>query len=157
VGDRVQVRLDEAETKLLRIDLQVGRTGTVTPVAILEPVVLLGTVVKRATLHNQDEIERKDIRVGDRVAIEKGGEVIPKVLRVVPSTGRRGPKFTMPTKCPVCGSPLARAEDEAAVRCENLYCAAQVRRRIQYYASRGALDIEGLGEPRWINSWTRSS
>ena len=136
----------EAETKLLRIDLQVGRTGTVTPVAILEPVVLLGTVVKRATLHNQDEIERKDIRVGDRVAIEKGGEVIPKVLRVVPSTGRRGPKFTMPTKCPVCGSPLARAEDEAAVRCENLYCAAQVRRRIQYYASRGALDIEGLGE-----------
>jgi DNA ligase (NAD+) len=136
----------EAETKLLRIDLQVGRTGTVTPVAILEPVVLLGTVVKRATLHNQDEIERKDIRVGDRVAIEKGGEVIPKVLRVVPTTGRRGPKFAMPTKCPVCGSPLARAEDEAAVRCENLYCAAQVRRRIQYYASRGALDIEGLGE-----------
>jgi DNA ligase (NAD+) len=136
----------EAETKLLRIDLQVGRTGTVTPVAILEPVILLGTEVKRATLHNQDEIERKDIRVGDRVAIEKGGEVIPKVLRVVPGSGRRGPKFEMPQKCPVCGSPLARAAEEAAVRCENLYCPAQVRRRIQYYASRGALDIEGLGE-----------
>lgn len=136
----------EAETKLLRIDLQVGRTGTVTPVAILEPVILLGTEVKRATLHNQDEIERKDIRVGDRVAIEKGGEVIPKVLRVVPGSGRRGPKFEMPRKCPVCGSPLARAAEEAAVRCENLYCPAQVRRRIQYYASRGALDIEGLGE-----------
>ena len=136
----------EAETKLLRIDLQVGRTGTVTPVAILEPVVLLGTVVKRATLHNQDEIERKDIREGDRVAIEKGGEVIPKVLRVVPGGGRRGPKFEMPSKCPVCKSPLVRAEEEAAVRCENLYCPAQVRRRIQYYASRGALDIEGLGE-----------
>ena len=136
----------EAETKLLRIDLQVGRTGTVTPVAILEPVNHLGTEVKRATLHNQDEIERKDIRVGDRVAIEKGGEVIPKVLRVVPGSGRRGPKFEMPSKCPVCGTPLARDPEEAAVRCENLYCAAQVRRRIQYYASRGALDIEGLGE-----------
>jgi DNA ligase (NAD+) len=136
----------EAETKLLRIDLQVGRTGTVTPVAILEPVVLLGTVVKRATLHNQDEIERKDIRVGDRVAIEKGGEVIPKVLRVIPGTGRRGPRFEMPSKCPVCGTALVRSEEEAAVRCENLYCPAQVRRRIQYYASRGALDIEGLGE-----------
>jgi DNA ligase (NAD+) len=136
----------EAETKLLRIDLQVGRTGTVTPVAILEPVLLLGTEVKRATLHNQDEIERKDIRVGDRVAIEKGGEVIPKVLRIVPGSGRRGPRFEMPSKCPVCGSPLARDPEAAAVRCENLYCAAQVRRRIQYYASRGALDIEGLGE-----------
>lgn len=136
----------EAETKLLRIDLQVGRTGTVTPVAILEPVILLGTEVKRATLHNQDEIERKDIRVGDVVAIEKGGEVIPKVLRVVPGSGRRGPKFEMPRKCPVCGCPLVRAAEEAAVRCENLYCPAQVRRRIQYYASRGALDIEGLGE-----------
>lgn len=136
----------EAETTLNKIELQVGRTGVVTPVAILEPVTLLGTVVSRATLHNQDEIERKDIREGDRVVIEKGGEVIPKVLRVAPSKGKRGPKFVMPTKCPVCGSPLTRDEEEAAVRCENLYCPAQVRRRIQYYASRGALDIEGLGE-----------
>ncbi len=135
----------EAETKLLDIVLQVGRTGTVTPVAILEPVTLLGTVVSRATLHNQDEIERKDFRVGDRVVIDKGGEVIPKVLRVVPTSGRRGPKFVMPSKCPVCGSPLVRVPEEAAVRCENLFCPAQVRRRIVHYASRGALDIEGLG------------
>jgi len=136
----------EAETVLERIELQVGRTGVVTPVAILTPVTLLGTVVSRATLHNQDEIERKDIREGDRVAIEKGGEVIPKVVRVIAGSGRRGPKFAMPTKCPVCGSPLTRQGDQAATRCENLYCPAQVRRRIQYYASRAALDIEGLGE-----------
>ena len=136
----------EAETKLLKIDLQVGRTGVVTPVAILEPVLLLGTVVSRATLHNQDEIERKDIREGDRVTIEKGGEVIPKVVRVLPSQGRRGPKFVMPDTCPVCDSRLTKDPDEAAVRCVNLFCPAQVRRRIQYFASRGALDIEGLGE-----------
>lgn len=136
----------EAETKLSKIDLQVGRTGVVTPVAILEPVLLLGTVVSRATLHNQDEVERKDIREGDRVVIEKGGEVIPKVVRVLPSQGRRGPKFVMPDTCPVCRSRLAKDPDEAAVRCVNLFCPAQVRRRIQYFASRAALDIEGLGE-----------
>ena len=136
---------NEAETKLLDIELQVGRTGVVTPVAILEPVTLLGTVVKRATLHNEDEIERKDIRIGDRVIIEKGGDVIPKVVRVVPTTGRRGSKFEMPSKCPVCKSPLVRDPEEAAVRCENLFCPAQVRRRIVHFASRSALDIEGLG------------
>lgn len=136
----------EAETLLKRIELQVGRTGVVTPVAILEPVTLLGTVVSRATLHNFDELERKDIREGDRVVVEKGGEVIPKVVRVLPSPGRRGPRFPVPSKCPVCGEPLTRDPEEAAIRCENLYCPAQVRRRIIYYASRGALDIEGLGE-----------
>lgn len=136
----------EAETTLKRIDLQVGRTGVVTPVAILEPVELLGTVVGRATLHNFDELERKDIREGDRVVIEKGGEVIPKVVRVVAASGRRRGSFPVPTKCPVCGEPLVRDPEEAAVRCENLYCPAQVRRRIVYYASRGALDIEGVGE-----------
>jgi DNA ligase (NAD+) len=135
----------EAETNLVKIELQVGRTGVVTPVAILEPVTLLGTVVARATLHNQDEIERKDFRVGDRVVIDKGGDVIPKVLRVVPTAKRRGPKFVMPSKCPVCGSPLVRDPEMAAVRCENLFCPAQVRRRIIHFASRGALDIEGLG------------
>jgi DNA ligase (NAD+) len=136
----------EAETTLRKIDLQVGRTGVVTPVALLTPVLLLGTEVKRATLHNQDEIDRKDIREGDRVIIEKGGEVIPKVVRVVPASGRRAPRFVMPSTCPVCGTALTRDPEQAAVRCENLYCPAQVRRRIQYYASRGALDIEGLGE-----------
>jgi DNA ligase (NAD+) len=135
----------EAETTLKAIELQVGRTGVVTPVAILEPVTLLGTVVARATLHNQDEIERKDFRVGDRVVIDKGGDVIPKVLRVVPTTKRRGTRFVMPSKCPVCGSPLVRDPEMAAVRCENLFCPAQVRRRIIHFASRGALDIEGLG------------
>ncbi len=138
----------EAETTLKDIELQVGRTGVVTPVAILEPVTLLGTVVARATLHNQDEIERKDFRVGDRVVIDKGGDVIPKVLRVVPGGKRRGPKFVMPSKCPVCGSPLVRDPEMAAVRCENLFCPAQVRRRIVHFASRGALDIEGLGWKR---------
>ncbi|HEU4941041.1 MAG TPA: NAD-dependent DNA ligase LigA, partial [Candidatus Eisenbacteria bacterium] len=136
----------EAETTLRKIDLQVGRTGVVTPVALLDPVLLLGTEVKRATLHNQDEIDRKDIREGDRVVIEKGGEVIPKVVRVLPGPGRRAPRFVMPSTCPVCGTALTRDPEQAAVRCENLYCPAQVRRRIQYYASRGALDIEGLGE-----------
>jgi DNA ligase (NAD+) len=136
----------EAETTLKEIVLQVGRTGVVTPVANLEPVTLLGTVVSRATLHNFDELERKDIREGDRVVIEKGGEVIPKVVRVLPASGRRRPKFPIPTRCPVCGEPLVRDPEAAAVRCENLYCPAQVRRRIIYYASRGALDIEGVGQ-----------
>lgn len=135
----------EAETTLRKIELQVGRTGVVTPVANLDPVTLLGTVVSRATLHNFDELERKDIREGDRVVVEKGGEVIPKIVRVVPGGGRRGPKFPVPTKCPVCGEPLERDPEEAAIRCENLYCPAQVRRRIVHWASRGALDIEGLG------------
>jgi len=135
----------EAETTLLAIELQVGRTGVVTPVAHLEPVTLLGTVVARATLHNQDEIERKDFRVGDRVIVDKGGDVIPKVVRVVPTPGRRGPKYVMPSKCPVCGSPLVRDPEEAAVRCENPVCPAQVRSKIVHYASRGGLDIEGLG------------
>ncbi|HEU4724479.1 MAG TPA: NAD-dependent DNA ligase LigA [Candidatus Eisenbacteria bacterium] len=136
----------EAETTLKRIELQVGRTGVVTPVAILDPVELLGTVVGRATLHNFDELERKDIREGDRVVIEKGGEVIPKVVRVVATGGRRRGAFPVPTRCPVCGEPLVRDPEAAAIRCENLYCPAQVRRRIVYYAGRGALDIEGVGE-----------
>jgi DNA ligase (NAD+) len=135
----------EAETTLRKIDLQVGRTGVVTPVALLEPVTLLGTVVGRATLHNFDELERKDIREGDRVVVEKGGDVIPKVVRVVAGGGRRGSRFPVPKRCPVCGDPLVRDPEEAAVRCVNLYCPAQVRRQIVYYASRGALDIEGLG------------
>ncbi|HLQ67812.1 MAG TPA: NAD-dependent DNA ligase LigA [Candidatus Limnocylindrales bacterium] len=137
----------EAETTLEKIDLQVGRTGAVTPVALLTPVTLLGTVVKRATLHNFDELERKDIREGDRVVIEKGGEVIPKVVRVIPSPGaRRSPPFPVPQRCPACGTPLVRDPEQAVVRCENLLCPAQVRRRIVHWGSRGALDIEGLGE-----------
>ncbi|HYJ33233.1 MAG TPA: NAD-dependent DNA ligase LigA [Candidatus Binatia bacterium] len=136
----------EAETVLETIELQVGRTGVVTPVAMLAPVTLLGTVVKRATLHNFDELERKDIREGDRVVIEKGGEVIPKVVRVVPGGRRRSDPFPVPRRCPVCKEPLTRDPEQAAVRCENFLCPAQVRRRLVHWGSRGALDIEGLGE-----------
>jgi len=138
---------EQAETTLESIELQVGRTGAVTPVAHLTPVFLAGTKVKRATLHNADEIERKDIRVGDRVIIEKGGDVIPKVVKSLDTlrTGKEK-KFKYPEECPVCGSPLVRLEDEAAHRCLNAACPAQVKERLQHYASRGAMDIEGLGE-----------
>jgi DNA ligase (NAD+) len=136
----------QAATKLLDIVIQVGRTGTLTPVAVLEPVPLGGTVISRATLHNEEEIARKDIRVGDTVVIEKGGEVIPKVVesRREKRTGTEKP-FKMPSKCPECGGPVARAEEEVAVRCENPSCPAQVKRRIRHFAGREAMDIENLG------------
>ena len=136
----------KAETTLKDITLQVGRTGAITPVAELEPVQLEGTTVSRATLHNEDEIKRKDLRVGDRVLVEKGGLVIPKVLQSFPDkrTGKEK-VFKMPSTCPVCGSKLEREEDEAAWRCENVSCEAQVERRIQHFCSRDAMDIRGAG------------
>jgi len=136
----------QATTRLLDIQLQVGRTGTITPVAILEPVALSGSVISRATLHNADEINRKDIRIGDRVIIEKGGEVIPKVVKVVTSvrTGQER-QFQMPSLCPACGGAVIREEEEAAYRCQNLDCSAQIERIIQHFASRNAMDIEELG------------
>ena len=138
---------EKAQTLLKDIVLQVGRTGTVTPVAVLDPVRVAGSTISRATLHNQDEIRRKDIRVGDTVIIEKGGDVIPKVVGVVKEKRPAGTKpFIFPDRCPVCNSPLHREEGEVAVRCENLRCPAQLRRRIQHFASRTAMDIEGLGE-----------
>ncbi|MBN1782159.1 NAD-dependent DNA ligase LigA [bacterium] len=136
----------QATTLLRKIHLQVGRTGTVTPVAELEPVFLAGSTISRATLHNEDEIRRKDIREGDSVLIEKGGDVIPKVVKVIEE--KRPPetrRFEMPVRCPVCSGPLVRAEGESAVRCENIACPAQVHRRIEHFAARGAMDIEGLG------------
>ncbi|MBM4141996.1 MAG: NAD-dependent DNA ligase LigA [Lentisphaerae bacterium] len=138
---------ERAETVLLKISVQVGRTGTLTPVAELEPVRVAGSTVSRATLHNEDDIRRKDIRVGDRVLIEKAGDVIPAVVEVLKHarTGREK-VFHMPAKCPVCGEPAARREGEVAVRCENLQCPAQLKRWIRHFASRGAMDIEGLGE-----------
>ena len=138
---------ESAVTRLLGIELQVGRTGTVTPVARLEPVTLVGTTVSRATLHNQEEIRRKDIRVGDFVVVEKGGEVIPKVVGVVAErrTGKEKP-FHMPTKCPVCGSALVQEEGEVALRCDGVDCPAQAKRRLVHWASRGAMDLSGLGE-----------
>jgi DNA ligase (NAD+) len=136
----------QAETTLKAVILQVGRTGAVTPVAELEPVLLEGTTVSRATLHNQDEIERKDLRVGDRVLVEKGGLVIPKVLKSFPEKRKGGEKpFRMPAQCPVCGSKLEREEEMAAWRCENASCPAQVEGRIRHFCSRDAMDIRGAG------------
>ncbi len=137
----------QATTLLHEIHLQVGRTGTVTPVAVLEPVFLAGSTISRATLHNEDEIQRKDIRENDTVLIEKGGDVIPKVVQVI--LEKRAPDskpFKMPKSCPVCNSTLIRGEGEAAVRCENIACPAQIHRRIEHFASRIAMDVEGLGE-----------
>ncbi|HEY2140185.1 MAG TPA: NAD-dependent DNA ligase LigA, partial [Chthoniobacterales bacterium] len=138
---------ERVETRLLDILVQVGRTGTLTPVAALEPVVVSGSTVSRATLHNEEEIERKDIRIGDTVLIEKAGEVIPAVVSVRTDlrTGNEK-KFRMPRHCPECGSAVVKDEGQVAVRCVNSQCPAQVRRRIEHFASRGAMDIEGLGE-----------
>jgi DNA ligase (NAD+) len=125
----------------------VGRTGVLTPVAELEPVQLAGTTVRRATLHNEDEIQRKDIRIGDRMVVEKAGEIIPAIVRVV-AEKRTGAEiaFSMPTACPVCGGEVEKREGEVALRCTNLQCPAQVKSWIAHYASRGAMDISGLGE-----------
>jgi DNA ligase (NAD+) len=138
---------ERVETRLHDILIQVGRTGTLTPVAALEPVVVSGSRVARATLHNEEEIERKDVRIGDVVIVEKAGEVIPAVIgvRIDLRTGAER-KFRMPKKCPQCGSLVVKDEGQVAVRCVNSQCPAQLRRRIEHFASRGAMDIEGLGE-----------
>ena len=138
---------EQAKTRLLNITIQVGRSGVLTPVAELEPMFVAGSTVSRATLHNEEEIARKDLRVGDWVMIEKAGDVIPAVVGVL-TAERNGTEkiFQMPTHCPVCSAPVTRIEGEVAVRCANPGCAAQVRRRIEYYAGRSAMDIEGLGE-----------
>ncbi len=138
---------ERAVTKLKSITVQVGRVGSLTPVAELEPVLLAGTTVKRATLHNEDEIERKGIMEGDWVEIEKAGEIIPEVVRVI-TEKRDGTqvKFKMPKKCPVCGTAAVREEGEAAVRCPNVSCKAQLEGRLLHFASRDAMDIEGLGK-----------
>jgi DNA ligase (NAD+) len=138
---------ERAETRLLTIAVQVGRTGVLTPVAELEPVILAGTTVARATLHNRDEIARKDIRVGDYVLVEKAGEVIPAVVSV--NLARRTPgcaPFVFPDRCPSCGTAVVQAQGEVALRCPNYDCPVQVRRRVQHFASRACVDIDGLGE-----------
>ncbi|MCX6168816.1 MAG: NAD-dependent DNA ligase LigA [Ignavibacteriales bacterium] len=137
----------QANTKLNKITWQVGRTGTLTPVAELEPVFLAGSTISRATLHNIDEIKRKDIREGDWVVIEKGGDVIPKVVSVdLSKRTKSSTEVKVPSKCPVCGSNLFQSEEEVAIYCENNLCPAQVKGRISHFAARGAMDIEGLGE-----------
>ena len=137
----------QAFTIVKKIIWQVGRTGAVTPVAELEPVLLAGSTISRATLHNIDEIRRKDIRQGDKVVIEKGGDVIPKVVAVVLSERKKSSKPTEPPKyCPVCGTELFNPPEEVALYCENAECPAQIKGRIEHFASRTAMDIEGLGE-----------
>ncbi len=133
-------------TRLRDIVVQVGRLGKLTPVAVLDPVEISGTVVRRASLHNLDEVERKDIRVGDEVLVEKAGEIIPQVVSAAKEkrTGKEK-KFTMPSKCPSCSGPVIRPEGEVAHRCENISCPAQVKERLRHFASRRAMDIEGLG------------
>jgi len=142
-AERVQTRLND-------IVIQVGRTGILTPVAMLEPVFVSGSTVGRATLHNEDEIKRKDIRIGDTVVIEKAGEVIPAVVEVVkPKRPRDSKPFDFSKhihgKCPVCGGPIRRDPEFVAWRCENLHCPAQTTRRVEFFAARGALDIESVG------------
>ena len=141
---------ERVETRLNDIIIQVGRTGILTPVAALEPVLVSGSTVGRATLHNEDEIKRKDIRIGDTVVIEKAGEVIPAVVEVVKSKRPRSAKpfdFSehIQGKCPVCGGPIRRDPQFVAWRCENLQCPAQTTRRVEFFAARGALDIESVG------------
>jgi DNA ligase (NAD+) len=137
----------KGQTRLKGIALQVGRVGTVTPVAELEPVFVGGTTVSRATLHNIDYINELDLRIGDTVVVEKGGDVIPKVSGIVPSLRPEGTTaFVMPATCPACGSKIYRDDGEANYFCENAECPAQVRGRIEHFAHRGAMDIEGLGE-----------
>ena len=138
---------EEKTTVVRDITFQVGRTGTLTPVAHLDPVVLGGTTVKRATLHNYEDLSRKDVRIGDAVAVEKGGDVIPKVVRVLLDRRPPGAKpFEMPAVCPVCGDPVVRDEGEVATRCVNPACPAVVREALRHFCTRRAMDIEGLGE-----------
>jgi DNA ligase (NAD+) len=137
----------QATTTVEDIILQVGRLGKITPVAEMSAIELAGTTVKRASLHNEDEIHRKDIRVGDRVVVEKAGEIIPQVISVVnPDRENRGPKFAMPKNCPACGEKLVKLNDEVDWRCINPECPPQIRQRIEHFASRDAMDIDGLGE-----------
>lgn len=138
---------EQAETKLLAVDIQVGRTGALTPVARLTPVFLSGSTVGNATLHNFEEIERKDIRVGDTVVIEKAGEIIPAVV-VVKKELRTGEEtvIPIPTACPICGTAVSKDEGQVVLRCPNAKCPEVVKRRLEHFVSRGAMDISGLGE-----------
>ena len=136
---------EEKKTKLLDIEVNVGRTGVITPVAIFEPVTLAGTSVSRATLHNQEFISDKDIRIGDEIMVRKAGEIIPEVLSSVSHEENSVP-YVLPDKCPVCGAETVRYADEAALRCTNVECPAQLKRNIIHFASKGAMNIDGLGE-----------
>ncbi|MGK0184979.1 MAG: DNA ligase (NAD+) [Verrucomicrobiales bacterium] len=138
---------EQAQSKVLSIEIQIGRTGALTPVANLEPVFVSGSTVSRATLHNEEEIKRKDIRIGDCVIIEKAGEIIPAVVEVL--TDRRTgeeTEFVMPEECPSCETAVVRDPEQVAVRCPNYHCTEQVKRRLRHFAQRSAMDIQGLGD-----------
>ncbi|MCM8771516.1 MAG: NAD-dependent DNA ligase LigA [Candidatus Omnitrophica bacterium] len=142
---------EQVTTIVKDVIVQVGRTGTLTPVAILEPVFVSGTTVSRATLHNFDEIQRLGLKIGDRVFVEKSGEIIPKVVKVIPEVRTGNEKdVPIPEVCPVCGSKVVKDKEEVAIRCPNIRCPAQVKERIIHFASRDAMNIEGLGE-KWVN------
>lgn len=136
---------EQAETIVEAIDVQVGRTGAITPRAQLRPVFVGGVTVSRATLHNEDEIARLGLQIGDHVLVERSGDVIPKVVRVVKQAAGRQP-FAMPTKCPVCETPLVREQDEAIRRCVNVNCQARLKESVQHFAHRTAMDVDGMGE-----------
>jgi DNA ligase (NAD+) len=136
----------EGETTLRDIQVSVGRTGVLTPFAVLEPLPLSGVVITTATLHNQDEVDRLDARPGDRVIVARAGDVIPKVVRVIPGPGRRPAPFRLPASCPSCGAAVTRDEDEVALRCPNPACPAQVKGRVRHFAGTNAVDVDGLGE-----------
>jgi len=139
----------QATTDLEQIAVNVGRTGAVTPYAVLSPVLLAGTTISMATLHNAEDVARKDLREGDRVLVEKGGDVIPKIVKAIvphPDGRPRREPWRMPTGCPVCGSPLHRDEEAIVWRCDNTSCPARIRRGLEHFASRSAMNIEGLGE-----------
>ena len=137
----------QVRTQIKDIEVQVGRTGAITPVAILQPVAVAGVVVARATLHNEDEIRRKDVRIGDTVVIQRAGEVIPEVVEVVVSERNGTEKeFFMPTECPSCGQTLVKPAGEVVLRCPNPACPKKILGGLQHFASRGAMDIEGLGD-----------
>lgn len=140
---------EQATTRLVSIEVNVGRTGAVTPYAVLEPVRLSGSTIQMATLHNEQDVRRKDLRPGDLVIVEKGGDVIPKVIAAVvaarPGGGDGLPEWQMPTACPACGSRLVRPDDEVVWRCMNAVCPAKLRRGLEHFASRTAMNIEGLG------------
>ncbi len=141
----VKFKARQATTKLLDIRVQVGRTGALTPVAVLEPVQLGGTTIRNATLHNEDEIERLGVQINDRVLLERGGDVIPKIMSVVEQAADRRP-FEMPSQCPVCGSEVYREEGEAVRRCLSQTCPAKLKESLLHWASRKAMKIDGLGE-----------
>ena len=139
---------EQATTRVLAIEAQVGRTGALTPVAKLEPVAVGGVTVSNASLHNQDEIDRSDVREGDWVVVQRAGDVIPQVVRVRIDRreGTSPPRYLLPTHCPVCGAETIRLEGEVVTRCPNLDCPAQLKNNLRHLASRGALDVDGLGE-----------